>query len=406
MDYTFSKPFADLAPSAIREILKSSADPETIAFAAGNPAPESFPSEAMATLAEDILRKTPALALQYGTSEGYTPLRETLAARLAEKGKMPLEGQSLIITSGGQPALELACRVLCNPGDVVLCEDPTFIGALNAFRAAGARTVGVPMEADGMDIAALERMLRKFTRAKIIYMIPNFQNPRGLCTSYAKRRAIHALALRYGVVILEDDPYGEIRFSGKPIPAVKSLDTPDESCVVYCSSFSKLLSAGMRVGYALAPAPIAAKMVVGKQCEDVHTNQLFQILCHRYMTEYDFEAHLEYIRGIYRHKSSVMLTALKRYMPKGRVTYSHPEGGLFLFCQLHGDIHPGTFIRTAVARKVTIVPGQVFSPGNNTCQRFFRMTYATPTDEQIERGVKILADTLTPADGVVRGRKK
>ncbi len=396
MEYTFSKFFNKLAPSAIREILKNSGDPDTIAFSAGNPAPESFPAAAIAEVAADIFSKNPAAALQYGVTEGYAPLREALVHRMQTKKDIDCTNNSLIITSGGQQALELACRVLCSPGDVVLCEDPTFIGALNAFRAAGARTVGVPMDEDGINLEALERLLNKYTKTRMLYVIPNFQNPRGLCTSFEKRMALREIALRHGIIILEDDPYGEIRFSGKDIPSIKSLDTPDESCVIYCSSFSKLISAGMRVGYAVAPAAIAAKMVVGKQCEDVHTNLFFQMFCHRFLTEYDFEGHLNNIRALYRHKSSVMLNALEEYMPKGRITYTRPEGGLFVFCELQNDVHPEIFIRTAVARKVTVVPGQVFSPGNDTCFRNFRMTYATPNDEQIVRGIRILAEGLTP----------
>lgn len=397
MTYQFSDSFDKLAPSAIREILKySSAYPDIIAFSAGNPAPESFPREEMAKIASDIFTYDAVPALQYGTSEGYAPLRETLAERLAVKKNLECKNNTLVITSGGQQGLELACRVLCSPGDIVLCEDPTFIGALNAFRAAGARTVGVEMDEDGMNPEALERALTKHKRVRMIYLIPNFQNPRGSCTSYARRRALYDIAVRHGVIILEDDPYGEIRFKGENIPPIKGFDTEDCRAVIYCSSFSKLLSAGMRVGYVLAPQEIAAKMVVGKQCEDVHTNMFFQMLCHRFMTEYDFEAHLERVRGIYRHKAEVMQAALGRYMPKGAVSYTNPEGGLFVFCTILNDTDPDVFLRTALARKVAVVPGQVFSPGNNTCYKSFRITYATPSDEQIERGVRILSESVLP----------
>lgn len=399
MTYHISDAFSKLAPSAIREILKySSAYPDIIAFSAGNPAPESFPREEMAKIASDIFQNDAVSALQYGTSEGYGPLRETLASRLQNQKGMDIRRNTLVVTSGGQQALELACRVLCSPGDTVLCEDPTFIGALNAFRAAGAKTVGVAMDDEGMNPEALERALRKHTRARMIYLIPNFQNPRGSCTSYERRRVLYEIAVRYGVVILEDDPYGEIRFSGTSIPSIKSFDTEENRAVIYCSSFSKLLSAGMRVGYALAPEEIAAKMVVGKQCEDVHTNMFFQMLCHRFMTEYDFDSHLERVRSLYRHKSAVMLDALDRYMPSELISYTRPEGGLFVFCELKGDINPDVFLRTALARKVAVVPGQVFSPGNDTCYKCFRMTYATPSDEQIERGVRILAESMTPIE--------
>lgn len=395
MEYGISKSFASLAPSAIREILKVTADPEVIAFSAGNPSPDSFPLEAIRRLSSDIFARQSTMALQYGTSEGYGPLREVLSARLRERRQIASEGNTLVMTAGGQQALELTCRVLCNQGDVVLCEDPSFIGALNAFRAAGVRLVGIPMERDGMNTDALERALRKYSRAKMLYTIPNFHNPSGICTSLEKRKKIYELAQKYGIIILEDDPYGEIRFAGRDIPTIKSLDVQGEERVVYASSFSKLVSPGMRVGYAVAPAQIAAKMVVGKQCEDVHTNQFFQMLCHRFMTEYKYDEHIARIRALYLRKSTVMTDALLRYMPKSLLTFGKPEGGLFVFCTLDDSVNADVFRRTALARKVAFVPGEVFSV-SGTCHQSFRLTYATPTDEQIERGVRILSEALSP----------
>lgn len=391
MEYRFSDKLAGLAPSAIREILKSLGDPEIISFSAGNPAPESFPVEELARLSSDIYRTMPAKALQYGMTEGYTPLRAVIAERqkrLFGTGKSRAAGDAFddetIIVSGGQQGIELACKAFCNEGDVVLCENPTFIGALNAFRSNGAIPVGVEMEADGIDPEALEAAIEANPRAKLIYLIPNFQNPTGICTSAEKRRRIYEIARRHRLPLIEDNPYGELRFAGEDIPTIKSLDT--EGLVIYCSTFSKILSAGMRVGFAVVPEAIASKMVIAKQVEDVHTNQFFQILCHRYMTECDLEAHLAEIRAIYRRKCTLMLDCLSRELPR-EIAFTRPEGGLFLWCTLPEGIDGAAFLQKALEKKVAVVPGATFDCTPGAPSRSFRLNYSTPTDEQIIEGV-------------------
>ena len=336
MEYHFSDKLAGLAPSAIREIFKSLVDPEIISFAAGNPAPESFPVRELARLSEEIYRTAPVGALQYGMTEGYAPLRAAVAKRQKEVfgiGKSRAAGDafddSTIIVSGGQQGIELACKAFCNEGDVVLCENPTFIGALNAFRSNGAVPVGVEMGENGITPAALEAAIAANPRAKLIYLIPTFQNPTGITTGLAARREIYEIAKRHCLPIIEDNPYGELRFAGTDVPTIKSMDT--EGLVIYCSTFSKILSAGMRVGFVVAPEEIAAKMVSAKQVEDVHTKQFFQMLCYRYMTECDLNAHIESICAIYRRKCALMLECLEKELPRG-VTFTRPEGGLFLWC--------------------------------------------------------------------------
>ena len=390
MDYRFSSAFANLAPSAIREILKNAGDPSVIAFAAGNPNAASFPLQDIRQLTSDILETAGPAALQYGTTEGYTPLRASVAKRQRERFRVGRDFDDTLITSGGQQALELACRVLCDPGDAVICEDPSFIGALNAFRGVGARVVGVPLENDGMNIEALEAKLKSEPKARLIYVISNFQNPAGVCTSLAKRKEIYRLAKQYGVMILEDNPYGELRFSGEDIPTVKSMD--DCGIVIYASSFSKILSSGMRVGFAVAPKPVIAKMTVCKQTEDVHTNLLFQMLCHRFMTERDFDAHVKSIRELYRKKCGIMLSAMERCFPAD-VSFTRPEGGLFVWCTLPDKIDLLTFVKAAMERKVAVVPGTAFATDTDQyTAHSFRVTYATPTDEQLVRGVGILGE--------------
>ncbi len=391
MEYKFSEKLSALKPSAIREIFKSLTDPTIISFAAGNPNPLSFPVEALAKISADIFASDAAYALQYGITEGYAPLRESIAARIFEKFGIGREFDQTIVTTGGQQGIELACKAFCNEGDAVICENPSFIGALNAFRSNGARTIGVPLRADGIDLAILEETLRTEKKAKLLYLIPTFQNPSGITSTAENRHAVYALAKKYGVVILEDNPYGELRFAGADVPTYKSFDT--DGIVIYCSSFSKILSSGMRIGFVNAPAEIIAKMVVAKQVEDVHTNLFAQMLCHRYMAEYDMDAHVAMIRELYRNKANRMLTALDAEMPQS-VAYTRPEGGLFLWCTLPDGRDAAPFVQKFLENKVAVVPGSAFMCVENAPSDSFRLNYSMPSDEDIDRGVAILGKVL------------
>ena len=396
MDYNFSKKIASLKPSAIREILKAPSTPDTISFAAGNPAPESFPVDELSRLSDEIFKTSPVRALQYSVTDGYAPLREAISARqkkLFSIGKSVSDGDkyndNTIIVSGGQQGIELACRVFCNEGDAVICENPTFVGALNAFRSNGAETVGVNLLDDGIDIDALEKTVKNTPNAKLIYVIPNFHNPAGITTSLEKRKKIYEIALKYGLMILEDNPYGELRFSGENIPSIKSFD--EEGIVIYCSTFSKILSAGMRVGFVIAPEEVTSKMVVAKQTSDVHTNIFFQMLCGKYMTECDLDGHIKNIQDLYRHKCGLMLGALDGYMPKS-VSYTRPDGGLFIWCTLPEQINSGEYLAQAAERDVRVVPGAAFNCDTSMSSSSFRLNYSTPSDSQIVKGIKILGD--------------
>ena len=391
MNYRISDKLVNMKPSAIREIFKSLTDPRIIAFAAGNPAPESFPAKELGLLSSSIFENEATKALQYGITEGYPPLRAFLEERLCRNFGVNKEGNTTLVVTGGQQGIELTAKVMCNEGDVVICENPSFIGALNAFRSIGANLVGVDMEDDGINIEKLEKACRENPKAKLLYVIPTFHNPAGLTTSYEKRKAIYEIAKRYSLIILEDNPYGELRFSGEEIPTIKSMDT--DGIVVYCGSFSKVLSAGMRVGFLAAPDAIAQKIVVAKQVEDVHTNQFFQMLCHAFVTEYDLDAHIAKIRALYKEKSTLMLNALEAYMPK-EVSYTRPEGGLFLWCTLPESIDLSDFVKRALERFVAVVPGTAFDPEDSGISHSFRLTYATPSPEQIETGVRILGELV------------
>ena len=389
--YQFSDKIAALKPSAIREILKAPKDADTISLAAGNPAPETFPVADLARFAADIFANDSTTALQYGATDGYEPLRRAVAERQKTVwgiGKSVAEGDSFndttIIVSGGNQGIELAAKVFCNEGDTVICENPTFIGGLNAFRSCGYNTVGVPIEEDGMNVEALEATIKATPNAKLLYIIPTFQNPAGITTSLEKRKAIYEVCKKYGLMILEDNPYGELRFDGEEIPTIKSFDT--EGLVIYCSSFSKILSAGMRVGFVVAPEEVAAKMVVAKQSEDVHTNQFFQMLCYKFMTECDLDAHIAMIREVYGRKCRLMLECLEKELPSS-VAFTRPEGGLFIWVTLPDGVDATAFLKACMAQKLMIVPGATFNCDVTEGSMSFRLNYSTPSDEQIVEGI-------------------
>ena len=392
MEYRISDKLKSLAPSAIREIFKSLTDPEIIAFAAGNPAAESFPVDFIREACSDILTNAPITALQYNITEGYPALRSATARRLSDVYGIGRDFDDTVIVSGGQQGLELACKTMCNEGDVIISENPSFIGALNSFRSNGAKIVGVDMDDDGMNIEKLEAALRENPNAKLIYVIPTFQNPMGITTSLEKRKAIYALAKQYNVLILEDNPYGELRFSGENVPAIKSMD--EDGIVIYCGSYSKVLSSGLRLGFVCAPKPVLSKMIVAKQGEDVHTNALAQMVCERFVTSDLFEPHLDSVRALYRRKCQLMLDEMDSCFPKA-VRYTRPEGGLFLWCTLPEGVDTGELVQAALARKVAVVPGVAFNCDASAPSPCIRLNYSTPSDEQIVRGIRILGELLT-----------
>lgn len=383
----FSYRIQTLQPSAIREILKFTADPTVISFAGGNPAPEAFPVETIRELTADILENDPVGALQYSISEGYTPLRDWIKDDLYSKGMFNYNDDDVIITAGAQQVMEMASKVICNEGDAIICEAPSFIGSLNAFRSYNAKLVGVPMESDGMDINALEQALKNNPRTAFIYVIPNFQNPTGITTSLEKRKAILELAYKYNVLILEDNPYGDLRFAGESIPSIRSLDKKGH--VIYAGTFSKTLAPGLRVGYMCAENSIIQKTICALQVSTVHTSILSQRIVHQFITRNNFDEHIANLQEIYRKKCELMLNCLKYKMPQS-IKFTEPDGGLFVWGTLpDGDMQ--YFCKKAVENKVAVVPGNAFLVDEKQPTLSFRINYSTPTDEQIEKGTDILA---------------
>lgn len=390
MEYKFSNKVSDMKPSAIREIFKSLSDKSVISFAAGNPSPLSFPVEKMHSIADDIFNNEAAVAFQYGITEGYPRLREQVRERLSSKFNTGTSDDEVIITTGGQQGIDLCAKVLCNEGDTVICENPSFIGALNAFRSYNTNLVGIDLEPDGMNIEALENALKANPNTKIIYVIPTFQNPAGICTSLEKRKAILALAEKYGVLVLEDNPYGELRFAGKDIPTIKSLDKNGQ--VLYCSSFSKILSAGMRIGFVCGPKELVQKIVVVKQVNDVHTNLFFQMVASKFIDTYGLDDHIAFINNLYREKCGLMLSELDKHVGE-KAIYTRPEGGLFIWLTVKGA-DGDEIAKRAIANKIAVVTGTSFNPIQGGPSDSIRLNYSTPSDEQIIEGVKRLSTVL------------
>ena len=390
MDYRFSDKVLALKPNAIREILKSASDPGVISLSAGNPAPDAFPVDAIREISQRLLSENPIGVLQYGVSEGYTPLRDTLKAYLKEKHDIGTEDDELIIVSGAQQVMDIAAKTFLNEGDVLVCEAPSFVGALNTFRSYNAELVGVPVDPDGMNMETLEKVLDENPRAKMIYTITNFQNPSGVTISLEKKKRLYELAKARNCLIIEDNPYGDLRYYGENVPAIKSFDT--DGIVIYSGSFSKVLSPGIRVGYMMANKKAMAKMIICKQGQDVHTTMWSQLLCYEFMTKYDFEGHLEYLRDLYRKKADLCMSLLDEYVMPNGITYNKIEGGLFIWCDLPEDVDMLDFCKKLTERKVCVVPGNAFLTDSDMECHSFRINFSTPTDEDLTKGIKIIGE--------------
>lgn len=391
MEYSFSDRVQALKPSAIREIFKYAADPEVVSLSAGNPSPEAFPIEEIKEISSRLLEENPIGVLQYSVTEGYPQLRETLKEYMKSHHNIGRDFDDILITTGAQQIMDLATKSLVNEGDVVITEAPSFIGSLNTFRSYNAKLVGVKIDDDGMNMEELEKALQTHKNARFIYTIPNFQNPSGITMSLEKRKKMYELAKKYNVLILEDNPYGDLRYSGAYIPCIKSFD--DEGIVLYAGSMSKVISPGIRVAYVIAPKPIFQKMVVCKQGNDVHTNIWSQMVCNELMTKYDFDAHLEKLRNLYRKKAQFMMDLMDKYLVPMGITYAKITGGLFTMCTLPDYVDMQEFCKDAIKNKVCVVPGNAFLTDESEECHTFRVNFSTPTDEQLEKGIKLLAKT-------------
>jgi 2-aminoadipate transaminase len=384
--------------SAIRELLKLTEQPDMISFAGGLPAPEVFPVAQFQEASRRVLGEHASQALQYSTTEGYRPLREMIARHTARYG-IVVEPDNILITSGSQQALDLIGKVFVNPGDHLLVEKPTYVGALQAWNACQAEYVTVALDEEGMQTDELEGALR--VGPKFIYVLPNFHNPAGVTLSLERRHKLVELAERYGVPLIEDDPYGQLRYDGKhlePLVVLASrLRSPQESPyganVLYLSTFSKTLAPGLRLGWVVAPAEVIRRLVQAKQGADLHTSTLTQMLAYEVARGGFLDRHIQVIREVYRTRRNAMVEALRKYFPAS-VHWTQPQGGLFLWVTLPESVDATLILQQAIAGKVAFVPGSAFfadGSGHNT----LRLNFSNATPERIEEGMRRLGVVLS-----------
>lgn len=388
--------FADrvqsLKGSAIREMFKLLAQPNIISFAGGAPAPELFPGALLGEISQKILMENAKVALQYGITEGYTPLREYTKSRMEFNGNIHAHDE-LIITSGGQQALDLTFKTLINEGDTVVLESPSFIGGMNSLRSYNAKLHGIEIEEDGMNMDALEAYL-KTNKIKLVYTIATFQNPSGITMSVPKRKRLLELASQYDFYILEDNPYGELRFIGEDVPTIKSFDT--EGRVIYAGSYSKTISPGLRLGWAIARNDIMAKMIICKQVSDVHTCVLPQMMAADFFKVYDFDAHIEKSKVLYRERAQAMLSSIDEFFPEN-CQHTVPEGGIFLWCTLPEGFDSDVLLKEAVQQKVAFVAGSTCMPIPEEGARYMRLNYSLTATDKIREGIKRLGEVIRNA---------
>lgn len=389
MESKFAKRASRVKSSETREILKVTERPEVISFAGGLPAPELFPVEALNEACEAVLKEDGPASLQYSTTEGYIPLRNAIIKRMSAIG-IQASLEQVIITSGSQQAIDLTGRLLLDEGDTILCESPTYLAAINAFKVYDANFVEVDMDEDGMIMEALEKQLQLHPNAKFIYTIPDFQNPTGRTMKLERRKRMIELANQYNVLIVEDNPYGAVRFSGEPLPPVKHFDT--EGRVIYLSTFSKIFTPGLRLGWICADEVFIEKYVAFKQTADLHSDSFAQRITAKYMELYDIEAHIEKIKTVYKERCTTMLDCIDQFFPKS-VSHSKPEGGLFIWVELPDSVDSSKIFLECLKNDVAFVPGIPFFP-NSQQKNMLRLNYSNMPKERIIEGMKRLGEVL------------
>ena len=376
--------------SAIRELFKLLGDPEIISFGGGNPAKECFPKEDIEKITAELLRDKSDVLLQYGATEGYLPLRKAYIEKILPDLGLTAELENVLALTGSMQGLDLICKVVVNPGDVVLVEEPSFLGALQTFNIAQAKLVPVPLHTDGIHVDELEALVREY-RPVMFYTIPTFQNPTSWVSGIEARKAIARLAAEYDMIVIEDDPYASLRFSGEKLPTIKSFDTSGN--VILMSSFSKTISPGMRVALCCGNAELIRKMTIAKQSADTHSPNLNQAIIAEYLNRDLLPEHIVEISKVYAHSASVMIEAMEEYFPDW-VEYEKPIGGLFIWCTLPEGWDASELFKKAVARKGAFVPGVSFfttsGKGNNT----FRLNFSAEPEERIRKGIRTLGDLL------------
>lgn len=390
MDLKFAKRMSYLKASEIREILKVTENQEVISFAGGLPAPELFPIKEIMEVNRIVLEEEGTKALQYTTTEGYAPLREWIAKRMNSRLRTQFDSDNIILTHGSQQALDLSGKVFLDEGDVVLCESPTYLAAISAFRAYGCNFVEVPTDDDGMIPGELEKILEKTQRVKIIYVIPEFQNPTGRTWSVERRESLVKLAMKHEVIVIEDNPYGELRFEGEALPSVKTFDK--SGCVLCLGTFSKIFCPGYRIGWVAGDKAIIEKYGLVKQGADLQCNTLAQREIAKYLELYEIDEHIEKIREVYRKRRNVMIKTMEDEFPEG-VKFTRPKGGLFAWVELPSHINARDVFEICLKKNVAFVPGGSFFP-NGGKENTFRINFSNMPEDRIVEGLKCIAGVL------------
>ena len=390
MEYKFASRMDRMKASEIRELLKLTARPDIISFAGGLPAPELFPVKEIAQVSHDLVLKEGQKLLQYATTEGRPTLREKIAKRMTEKYKTPVVADDILITTGSQQCLDFAGKLFLDPGDVVLCESPSYLGALNAFNAYQPVFKEVPTDGEGIIPEELDKILASTPKCKFIYVIPDFQNPTGICWSLERRKKFIEVINKYDLPVFEDNPYGELRYRGESFPTLKSMDT--KGLVSFLGTFSKIFCRGLRLGWIAGPHAIVEKFVMIKQSADLHTSNFDQGVADAYMDTYDLDAHVKEIVELYGHRRDLILKTMEEEFPEG-VEFTRPDGGLFLWVTVPEGVSARKVFDKCIEQKVAAVIGDAFYPNDKT-DRSMRVNYSCMPDDKIVEGVKRMAKAI------------
>ncbi|OAA94978.1 PLP-dependent aminotransferase family protein [Clostridium coskatii] len=390
MKINFSERANGLKASEIRELLKLTEMPEVISFAGGLPAPELFPVDGMKKVTQEVLEKDGQVALQYSTTEGFKPLRDIIAKQRMSREGVDVTGDDIIVTSGSQEGIEFSAKIFVNEGDTIICESPSYLGAIGAFKAYRPNFSEIEMDEHGIIIEKLEEELKKNKKVKMIYTIPDFQNPTGITMSDDRRKRIAELAKEYQVPVIEDNPYGELIFEGTTHPSIKSFDK--DGWVIYLGTFSKTFCPGLRLGWICAAPEILEKYIIIKQGVDLQCSTLDQRAAALFMQKYDLNEHVEEIKKVYGKRRKLMLESMDKYFPK-EVKHTNPYGGLFTWVYLKEGLDSAEILKEALKENVAYVPGGPFFP-NGGHKNHFRLNYSCMSEDKIVEGIKRLGKVL------------
>lgn len=390
MELKFSKRADSLKASAIRELLKLTQRHEVISFAGGLPAPELFPKDEIEEIFSKVIKESGESALQYTTTEGFNPLREIIVEERMKPNGVDCKIDNILMTNGSQQGLEFSAKVFIDEGDIIICESPSYLGAINAFKAYQPKFVEVPMDDNGMIMEKLEKVLKEYPEAKMIYTIPDFQNPSGITMSLERREKLAKIAAKYRIPVIEDSPYGELRFEGDRLPCIKSFDK--EGYVITLGTFSKTFCPGLRLGWVCANNEILKKYILIKQGADLQCGTINQMAAARFMQEHSLDEHISKIIKVYKKRRDIMIDSMKKYFPQ-EVKYTYPEGGLFTWVELKEGLDAGKINKEALEVNVAVVPGVSFYP-NGGNENHFRLNYSNMPEEKIVEGIKRLGKVL------------